>query len=419
VSSQQARTLTASGAAADPDSPREPNARFRSGDLVAQRYRLESRLGVGAMGEVWLARHEELNTDVAVKLALVDREGVDVDLLLERFRFEAQVTAQLARRTRHVVAVTDAGSHEGVPYMAMEYVSGRSLEHILRREGRVPVERVVEIVDGAADALAVAHELGVWHRDIKPGNLLVSDSGPRWEVKLADFGVAKAIETRLDVETPRATLEGSLVGTPSFMSPEQVSGAAARASSDLWSLAVVAYVALTGEEPFDGRTLGELVKAIVTTPYMPPSLCPGVPPSIDAWFERALAKAPEDRFESAAAMAAALRRALVSSPRRRSWRLAIAVTCAAAAAASGVVLWHRASAGEPTQPAAAAAPTAEAIAVAPPVPPEPDEPPGTATLAPTETASVPAGGFHKGAPPPPRSSATATTRTPYDESDTH
>lgn len=295
--------------------------RFAPGALIASRYRLEQRLGAGAMGEVWRARHEELNTDVAVKLALLE-EGHE-ESILERFRLEAQVSAQLSQRTEHIVAVHDAGRHEGTPYLVMEYVRGKTLEELVASQGPLSLEGVAQLIEQCAAALSVAHDNGIWHRDIKCANIMVmGDEAMGYHFKVADFGVAKALDDRLDVDTPRTTIQGSLVGTPGYMSPEQVAGDPPSAASDLWSLAVTAYEATSGALPFEADSVTALLGAIVTRKHQTIGELVDVPPAVAAWFDRALAKRASERFPDASAMAEAFRSALeapAAPPRRKRW----------------------------------------------------------------------------------------------------
>ena len=178
------------------------------------------------------------------------------------------------------------------------------------------------------DALETAHRRGIWHRDIKADNIMVAiRPDGRWQLKLTDFGVSKAVagsradvsreRETLDVEVPAATMFGHLVGTPAYMSPEQILGAPPDAHSDLWSLAVVAYEALVGRDPFRGDTMDELLSAISVRPHVPPrSLRPELPPAVDAFFAKALAKDPAERYASVAELVAAYHAALLPPPRR-------------------------------------------------------------------------------------------------------
>ncbi len=306
-------------------------ASFRAGDLVGGKYRLESRLGAGAMGEVWQARHEDLNTLVAIKFAHTDARG-DSDRVLERFRFEAQVSAQLAAGSRHIVAVHDVGSHQQFSYAVMEHVSGGSLESLFVK-GPLPAEDVAIIVEQMCEALACAHARGIWHRDIKPANILLArDDSGQVVAKLADFGVAKQLDAKLDVAAPKTTVQGMLVGTPSYMSPEQIAGEPATGASDLWSLAVVAYESLSGMLPFDGRSLSDLLIAISTRSHSLLAKRFGLAPEIDAFFARALAKDPLSRFDGPRELAEAFRRAATAPLKppapSRAWPLAVAMVVA-------------------------------------------------------------------------------------------
>lgn len=320
-----------------------PASRFRAGEVVAGKYRLVERVGRGGMGEVWLAEHDGLGVELALKFpsALPDDDAA-AEHLLSRFRFEAQVSARLAAATAHVVAVHDAGTHEGVPYMAMEYVRGRGLDEELERDGAIAPSRLAEILDRIGDALGAAHAHGIVHRDLKPSNILLADDG-ELVVKLCDFGVAKATRSELPVARPKETSRGRLVGSPAYASPEQLRGAALDARSDVWSLGVVAYEALTGFQPFSGATMADLVGAIAGRDPDPPSAIRGeLGAAIDAWMARALAKDPGDRFGSVEEMAAAFRAALVR-PRLSSrawvrWSLvAAALSCAGAIGAAAVL----------------------------------------------------------------------------------
>ncbi|MCA9623233.1 MAG: serine/threonine protein kinase [Myxococcales bacterium] len=255
------------------------------------------------MGEVWLAKHEDLLTDVAIKFAL-DREMED------RFRFEAQVSAQLGQRTAHVVRVHDSGRHGGVSFLVMDYVEGRSLEDVLQAETRLSDRTLVALAHQLANALDVAHAAGIWHRDLKPANVMVQERDGELSAKLADFGVAKALDTALEVDLPRTTSTGTLVGSPAYVSPEQIGGEAPAASSDRWSLAVLLYEALTGRLPFDAPTLSQLLIAIAGKAHVPPSAIEPRWVSLDAFFDRALHKEPAQRFESAGSLARAFEQAI-------------------------------------------------------------------------------------------------------------
>jgi serine/threonine-protein kinase len=394
---------------------------LRAGDVVAGKYRLEQVLGHGGMGEVWRARHEALGTSVAMKF--LDAPPTDepdrVAQALERFRFEAQISARLGARTRHIVAVHDAGAHEGVPYLAMELVEGTTLADEIDRTGPLAPRVVALVLDQVGDALGVAHELGVVHRDLKPTNLMIVH-GAEPVVKVADFGVAKALRSDVALDRPRETTQGLLVGSPAYMSPEQLrADGRLDARSDVWSLGVVAYEALTGALPFEGSTIPELMMAIGADRPEPPSkLRPGLPRALDAWFERALAKRPDDRFGSVAEMAAAFRRALERSSRPPRW-LAGAVLVGLAVLAGLAVMARRGEqAPEHAAPAVPVASVAAAVVAPPPSSPvAPASPTGAPELAaPAPLRASPPAPRHAvpviAAPPAAPSASPATTASP-------
>jgi tRNA A-37 threonylcarbamoyl transferase component Bud32 len=427
-----AGTSVAGGTA--PARPRRP------GDVVAGKYVLTRYLARGGMAEVWLGTHESLKTDVAIKFVDVKlaRDKAAGPYVLERFRFEAQLSARLGARTRQVVAVHDAGEHEGAPYLVMEYVPGRTLDAEVEANGPLSPARFAEVLDQIANALGAAHELGVIHRDLKPSNLLLVDEPDgKLSVKLADFGVAKAFGTTLALDRPRETQEGEMVGSPAFMSPEQARGIGQiDARSDIWSLGVVAYETLTGKPCFDGLTLLDVFASITMARYEPPRTArPDLPDGIDAWMARALAIDPADRFESVEEMASEFR-VLLGGRRRaaqRRRRIVVAILVAAALMLLAVAIARVASGPKPPAPVAssttmpsAAAPVTPApvstgaVTSAPPHAPEPPvastgtersavRPPVTAapsvTLVMPPTAVAPP-------PPPPPPPATAAPEPP-------
>ncbi len=290
------------------------------GALIGKRFRLERLLGRGAAGSVWLATHLALSSLVAVKfLDQIVRSmpsAADLEGHVDRFRFEAQVSARLSARTRHTVAVHDAGLFRGVPFLVMEYAPGRSLEEALESQvtGTLPNDELIKVAEQIGEALGEAHALGIVHRDVKAANILQVDrAGHESLYKLADFGIARLTgERALDLTAPMKTTEGLIVGTPAYMSPEQIGAEGVYGpTSDLWALGVVLYEAMTGRVPFVGISLVELAMAISGRPHDPPARPDGgCSPAIGAFFDRALAKRPVDRFESAAEMTRAFRAAL-------------------------------------------------------------------------------------------------------------
>lgn len=280
-----------------------------AGQLVTPNLRLVRALGAGGMGSVWVARHLGLGTDVVVKFIAGDLASNGE--ALERFRREAAAAADV--RSPHVVQILDYGiSMSGAPYIAMELLEGESLRERLTREGRLRPRDVAAIVSHCAKALGRAHERRVVHRDVKPDNVFLIDAGDG-EVfaKVLDFGIAKA-----EGGDMVATRTGAVLGSPYYMSPEQVVGSRQLDHrSDLWSLGVMTYEMITGRRPFDGETIGALSIAICYADIPPPSqFAPELPPTVDAWFSRACARDPAARFASARELAEALTSALAQVP---------------------------------------------------------------------------------------------------------
>jgi hypothetical protein len=258
------------------------------------RYRIERVLGRGAMGVVYKAHDPEIDRPVAIKLVRSDLlEGEERADYLARFRREAQAVGRCAHP--NIVALYDYAMHEGNPFLAMEYVEGVSLAQALERGARFRPDEASFIVLQLLEALACAHELGVVHRDVKPANILLLAGG---RVKVTDFGISR-------IGGPTLTQDGSIVGTPSYMSPEQCRGDALDHRSDLFSAGVVLFELLTGEKPFPGRSFPAVVKQVLYDNA--PDLRGRVPDHLAAVVRRALAKRPGDRFSSAVAMAGALR----------------------------------------------------------------------------------------------------------------
>jgi eukaryotic-like serine/threonine-protein kinase len=291
------------------------------GMLIAGRYRLERYLARGGMAEVWAAQHEGLRSEVAIKFvdATLTNDATTAPYALERFRFESQISAKISAKTRHVVAVHDAGEENGTPYLVMELVNGRTLEDEIEGRGAMTPARYADVLDQVADALEAAHALGIVHRDLKPSNLMLIDQpGGGFLVKVADFGVAKSLRADIALDRPRETAHGELVGSPAFMSPEQIVGdMKLDGRSDLWSLGVVTYEALTGGPCFGGANVPELMMSIGKGLYRPASqLRADLPRGIDNFFARVFAPRPDDRFPTARAFAAAFRSLI--EPRRSS-----------------------------------------------------------------------------------------------------
>lgn len=253
------------------------------------------------MGSVWVADHLALGTQVAVKF-IATAYARDVEMV-GRFRREASAAAQI--KSPHVAQVFDHGvTAEGAPYIVLELMEGETLRSRMHRLGPLPLAEVVRIVAQAAKALGRAHQLGIIHRDIKPDNVFLLDLEGESFVKVLDFGIAKQ-ERGGELGM---TSTGSMLGTPFFMSPEQLlSSKHVDLRADLWALAVLAYQALTGVLPFTGETLGALSVAVHAGLFAPPSARhPGLPQAVDAWMTRALQRDPAARFGSARELADAL-----------------------------------------------------------------------------------------------------------------
>lgn len=271
--------------------------------MVTPSVKLVRPLGEGGMGSVWVADHLALRTQVVVKFIANDLKHSKE--ATERFSREAAAAAQV--KSPHVVQTFDHGfTADGVPYIVMELLEGRDLGAYLQAEGRCPPQLVIEIVAQLARALDRAHERGIVHRDIKPGNIFLCDAGNgEVFVKLLDFGIAKGVDVpKID----SGTKTGAMIGSPFYMSPEQILGSKnVDHRSDLWSVGVVAFEALTGHKPFDAETMGGLAIRIHSDPLpLPSAYVKDLPPAVDAWFHRACARPVNERFSSAREMAEAL-----------------------------------------------------------------------------------------------------------------
>jgi serine/threonine protein kinase/class 3 adenylate cyclase len=263
--------------------------------VICGKYVLERPLAQGGMGAIWVAFDPQLKRRVALKT--MHRDALGEGPALERFEAEATTIAQL--QSPHVVQVFDFGVAESVPYIAMELLTGEDLAARLERVQRMPLQAFAPIFAQVAKALTAAHAAGIIHRDLKPGNVFLTRSGADEVVKLVDFGIAAVAGGRGEGDDASGRT-GMLIGTPHYMSPEQARGRALDHRSDLWSLAVVAYQALTGQLPFSAKTLSDVILAVCADPVTPPSsIVPELGVEVDRFFERALARDPASRFQSA------------------------------------------------------------------------------------------------------------------------
>jgi len=259
-----------------------------SGQLIAGRYRLDRCLARGGMGSVWEAQHIELESRVAIKL-LRPELGLD-EAHIERFRREARAAAKL--KSPHVVTIYDCGVDRRVPYIAMEFLAGEDLELRLGRLARLELDEALSFLDQAARGLAVAHAAGLVHRDVKPANLFIERLPHGERIKVVDFGIARPLGGESTLTTG-----GGVWGSPAYMSPEQARGRAIDQRTDVWALAGVFYRMVTGQLPFSGVTEHDTIVLVCTGQARPPSeLDPSLPPDLDAFFARALAKDPEQRI---------------------------------------------------------------------------------------------------------------------------
>jgi serine/threonine protein kinase len=300
--------------------------------LAGGRFRVKRKLGEGGMATVYLARDEELDRPVAVKVLAAHLAG-DEDVR-ERFLREARLAARLSHP--NVVAVFDAGEDDGAPYIVMECVEGETLAETLERRGKLPPAEAVTLAVQACSALEHAHAAGLVHRDVKPGNLLLRKDGT---LKISDFGIARA------AETTGITQAGTILGTAAYLAPEQAAGEEVTAAADLYSLGAVVYEALTGQPPYTVDSLAQLVHKREGRPITPVrDLSPEVPRPLEDVVMRTLARLPQYRPTSAAELARQLAAAVpeaaterlprdeptrvVRPPRRRPWPLAAAAAAA-------------------------------------------------------------------------------------------
>ena len=274
------------------------------GQTLAEKYLIEQLIKRGGMGAVYRGKHVLMDKTVAIKVLRPSLAGDDV--IVARFSREAKAASRISHP--HAVSVTDFGEAEnGVVFLVMEYLDGRTLKDIIRSEGPMPLERAGEITRQVSGALDAAHQQGVVHRDLKSDNIMLSQTnGGDW-AKVLDFGIAK-IQQLEGARDHDITAPNLVIGTPQYMSPEQCSQISAiDARSDVYSLGVIIYEMLSGRVPFTGESPTVIMMKQVQDP--PPSILdarPDLPASVDRLLERAMAKQPDDRFQTAGELSQAL-----------------------------------------------------------------------------------------------------------------
>jgi serine/threonine-protein kinase len=267
------------------------------------KYELRAVLGKGAMGTVYDGFDPLIARQVAIKtVRLPAPDDLEAQDELARFKREAQAAGRLSHP--NIVGVFDYGETPEIAYIVMEYVDGTTLKHLTDKKDRFELPEIVRLMTELMAGLQYSHDRGVVHRDIKPANIMLTKKG---EVKIADFGIAR-------IESSSMTQAGTMLGTPSYMSPEQFMGQTVDSRTDLYSSGVLLYQLLTGEKPFEGGLTAIMHKVLNTEPPPPSALSVTVPGAFDAVVKKAMAKRPEDRFASATEFAAAIRAAFEAKP---------------------------------------------------------------------------------------------------------
>ncbi len=263
------------------------------------KYKLLGVLGQGGMGVVYKALDPSIGREVAIKTIhkhlLTSSTGADK---IVRFTREAQAAGRFLHR--NIVTIFEYGEHEGTPYLVMEYVEGKELKDVLTERVQLPVVEAVDIFSQVCSGLEHAHSKGIVHRDLKPANIFMLADGT---AKIADFGIAR-------IQDAEITGEGEILGTPYYMSPEQLMAKKIDARSDLFSLAIVLYESLTGQKPFAGDSIPQIMLQILQdNPKLPTAICPSIPASFNGLLSQALEKDPDRRYQTAGDFLKALKEA--------------------------------------------------------------------------------------------------------------
>ena len=270
------------------------------GQTVGLRYRLDAELARGGMGAVYVATDKRLSRKVAIKVLLSELAGDTKEIE----RFERETTAVARINHPGIVQVLDVGHEGDAAFLVMEHVQGRTLSDVLGKDGKLDPMRAADIAEQALFAIGAAHALGIVHRDIKPGNLMLVPTGGREMVKLLDFGIA---QLKTGTAYTRLTQTGAILGTPAFMAPEQARGQECDARTDVYAVGVLLWCMLTGKKPFAGRNMGDTItKVLSEVPMRADRLEPTVPAALAAICDKAMQKDPSARFASAQAFANAL-----------------------------------------------------------------------------------------------------------------
>jgi serine/threonine-protein kinase len=281
---------------------------FLGREILDGQFKILQKIGTGGMGSVYRASQPAMKREVAIKILhpkLVGRKD-----LTSRFRREARAMSQLTHPNTVRVFMYGELEEDGSLYIVMEMLEGKNLNQTVRRGGPLPMERAIPILVQVCGALQEAHEMGIVHRDLKPENIFLCNQGGLTDYpKVLDFGLAKVTEQQMQPGSIILTQEGMVFGTPEFMSPEQAQGRTLDARSDIYSLAIILYEVLTGKLPFDAKTPMEYIQKHVTAPIIPLNdRTPDrqFPDGLARVLEKALAKKPDDRYQSAKELAAAL-----------------------------------------------------------------------------------------------------------------